>query len=84
MSLCWSSARNSSEQCGSSSRITLFSLTICGLAPLQRQSHEGVSKILHTDIDGMMADVRATSFRDGVVIGVDDSIEVECDNFGDT
>ena len=46
------------------------------------QSHEGVSKTLHTDTDGTMAHVRTTSFRDRVVIDVDDPIEVERNDLG--
>jgi hypothetical protein len=38
---------------------------------------------LHADADGTIAHVRSSSFRDGVIIDVDDAIEVERDNLGD-
>ena len=43
--------------------------------------HEGIGKTLYTDSDWPMAHVGLPRFRDGVVIDVDDAIQVECDNF---
>lgn len=46
------------------------------------QSHESIRETLHTDTDGAVTHVRATCFRDGVVVDVDDAVEVERDNLG--
>jgi len=47
------------------------------------EHHESIGKTLHTDSDRSMAHVGLPCFGDGVVIDVDDAIQVECDNFSD-
>lgn len=47
------------------------------------QRHERVGEALYTDTDGTVAEVGSTGFRDGVIVDVDDAIEVICDGLGD-
>ena len=47
------------------------------------EHHEGVSEALHTDPDRSVAPVRPLRFRHGVVVDVDDAVEIECDDFSD-
>jgi len=46
------------------------------------ESHEGVGETLHADAYRAMAEVGATSFGDGVVIDVDDAVQIEGDHLG--
>jgi hypothetical protein len=39
---------------------------------------------LHTNPDGAVAEVGSTSFRDGIVVDVDDTVKVVCDRLGDS
>jgi len=45
--------------------------------------HEGICETLHTNTDGAMAEVRTASFRDWVVVDVDDAVQVVSDDLGD-
>jgi hypothetical protein len=51
----------------------------CGLE-WHAEHHEGIGKTLHTNSDRSMARVGLPRFRDGVVVDVDDAVQVECDN----
>jgi len=44
------------------------------------EHHESIGKTLHTDSDRSMAHVGLPRFGNGVVIDVDDAIQVVCDN----
>ena len=44
------------------------------------EHHESIGKTLHTDSDRSMAHVGLPRFRDGIVIDVDDTIQVVCNN----
>ena len=44
--------------------------------------HESICKTLHTNSDRSMAHVGLPRFRDGVVIDVDNAVQVKCDNLG--
>ena len=57
---------------------------LLGLRRIERhaESHEGIGETLHTDTYGAMAEVRATSFGDGVVIDVDDAVQIVGDHLG--
>jgi len=46
------------------------------------QHHEGVSKTLHTNPNRSMAHIGRPRFGDGVVVDIDDAIQVECDDLG--
>lgn len=47
------------------------------------ESHERVGEALHTNTDGTVAHVRLTRLGYGIVVDVDDTVEVERDDFGD-
>lgn len=47
------------------------------------QSHEGISEALDTDADGTVAHVGLASLGNGVVVDVDDAVQVERDHLGD-
>ena len=47
------------------------------------KGHEGVGQPLNPNADGTMAEVRSAGFGDGVIIHVDDAVEVVRDSFGD-
>jgi hypothetical protein len=57
----------------------LSSLAGCGVE-WHAEHHESIGKTLHTDPDRSMAHVGLPCFRDGVVVDVDDAVQVECDN----
>ena len=44
------------------------------------EHHESIGKTLHTNSDWSMAHVGLPRFRDGVVVDVDDAVQIECDN----
>ena len=46
------------------------------------QHHESVSKALHTDPNRSMTHVGLPRFGDGIVVDVDDAVQVECDDLG--
>lgn len=56
-----------------------------GLGRVERHAerHESISEALHTNPNWAMAHVRTTSFRDGIVVDVDDLVQVVRDNLGD-
>ena len=43
--------------------------------------HEGIGETLHTNTDGAMGEVRTTTFRDWVVVDVDDAVQVVGDTW---
>ena len=45
--------------------------------------HEGIGETLHTNTNGAMTEVRTTCFRDGVVVDVDDAVQIIGDDLGD-
>lgn len=47
------------------------------------QGHEGVCESLHTDADGAVAHVRGPGLLDGVVVHIDDLVEIVRNNLGD-
>jgi hypothetical protein len=47
------------------------------------EGHEGVGEPLDPDPDGTVTEVGSARFWDGVVVAVDDAVEIECDGFGD-
>lgn len=61
----------------------LIELTCLGGFEGQTKSHERVGETVHTNADGAVAHVGATSLRDGVVVAVDDAVEVDSDDLGD-
>ena len=47
------------------------------------EHHESIGQALHTDPDGPVAHVRVPCFWDGVVVDVDDAVQVECNDLSD-
>jgi len=47
------------------------------------KSHEGISEPLDPNADGTMTEIGSACFGNGVVVNVDDTVEVVCDGFGD-
>lgn len=46
------------------------------------QCHKGISKTLHANTNGAMPHIASASFGDGVVVNVNDTVEVVGNNFG--
>ena len=47
------------------------------------EHHEGICKALNTDSDRSMTHVGPPCFRDGVVVDVNNAVQIERDNFSD-
>jgi len=59
-------------------------LTSGGTVESHSQSHKGVGETLYTKTDRSVAHVRVLGLDDGVVVDVDDSVQVLGDDLGDS
>ena len=47
------------------------------------ESHESISKALDTHTNGKMTHIQMMSFRNRVIVDINDPVQVECNSFGD-
>ena len=47
------------------------------------EHHESIGKTLHANANGSVTEVGLLRFRDGIVVDIDDTVQIECDDLSD-